>query len=288
MNISDSPLFKEFARPILVPEPRRGRAFYSPLIIVDTFVQHLLDTAKLETTHFKISDATENSFCITIQGRLVGTGTISSTIDTMEASLSFNGFSFAKVKLPQIQTSYWGTDFAVQEQRVYISDYATYCNFVRSLIVDKDTCLQLQNSECTIRALGASPTCSIRIDMPLEAVDGPRLAIRKVSRSGKHVRMVLSLSYSGPVEISHGLCLFELRNGPGEILAELKGDLTISQSQSELVLHGTANHGVIPSQMVRLIGVGAEEDKRSWLNETIKEVDVVFGLEPEHAETLWF
>jgi hypothetical protein len=59
MNISDSPLFKEFARPILVPEPRRGRAFYSPLSIVDTFVQHLLDTAKLETTRFKISNATD-------------------------------------------------------------------------------------------------------------------------------------------------------------------------------------------------------------------------------------
>ncbi|KAM0489934.1 hypothetical protein ACHAP8_012079 [Fusarium lateritium] len=59
MNISDSPLFKEFARPVLVPEPHRGRAFYSPLNIVDIFVQHLLDTAKLETTQFKISNATE-------------------------------------------------------------------------------------------------------------------------------------------------------------------------------------------------------------------------------------
>ncbi|KAG8669856.1 hypothetical protein FPOAC2_09197 [Fusarium poae] len=288
MNISDSPLFKKFARPVLVPEPHRGRAFYSPLNIVDTFVQHLLDTAKLETTQFKISNATENSFCLSIQGRLVGTGTISSTIDAMEASLSFNGCSFGKVKLPQIQTSYWGVGFTVQEQRVNISNHAIYCNFVRSLIVDKDTCLQLQNSECTIRALRTSPTCSMRLDIPLEALDGPRIALKKVSRSGENVRMIFSSSYSGPVEINHGLCLFELRNGPGEILAGLKGDLNISQSQNELVLHGTANYGVIPSQMVRLIGVGVEEDKISWLSETVREVDVVLNLEPEHAETLWF
>ncbi|CEI69816.1 hypothetical protein FVEN_g7318 [Fusarium venenatum] len=288
MNISDSPLFKEFARPVLVHEPHHGRAFYSPLNIVDIFVQHLLDAAKLETTQFKISNATENSFCLSIQGRLVGTGTISSTIDAMEACLSFNESSFGKVKLPQIQTSYWGADFCVKEQRVNISNYVTYCNFVRSLIVDKDTCLQLQNSECTIRALRTSPACSMRLDMPLEALDGPRIALKKVSRSGNNVRMVLSSSYSGPVEINHGLCLFELRNGPGEILAELKGDVNISQSQNELILHGTANHGVIPSQMVRLIGVGVEEDKRSWLSETVREVDVVFDLEPEHSETLWF
>ncbi|KAF5232155.1 hypothetical protein FAUST_8874 [Fusarium austroamericanum] len=288
MNISDSPLFKEFARPILIPEPRRSRAFYSPLIIVDTFVQHLLDTAKLETTQFKISNATEKSFHLAVQGRLVGTGTIPSTIEAMEATLSFNGSSFGKVKLPQIQTSYWGTDFTVQEQRVDISNHATYCHFIRSLIVDKDTCLRLQNNECTIRALRTSSTCSVHIDMPLEVVDGPHLALKKVSRSGKHVKMVLSSSYSGPVEISHGLCLFELRTGPGEVLAELKGDLNISQSENELVLHGTANHGVIPSQMVRLVGVGVEEDKGSWLSETIREVDVVFDLEPEQAETLWF
>jgi hypothetical protein len=123
--------------------------------------------------------------------------------------------------------------------------------------------------------------------MPLKAVGGPRLALKKVSCSGEDVRMVLNLSYSGPVEISHGRCLFELRNGPGEVLAELKGDLNISRSQKELLLHGTTNYGVIPSQMVRLIGVGVEEDKRSWLNETIREVDVVFDLEPEHAEELW-
>ncbi|RGP71603.1 hypothetical protein FLONG3_7095 [Fusarium longipes] len=278
MNISDSPLFKEFARPILIPEPRRGRAFYSPLSIVDTFVQHLLDNAKLETTLFKISNATENSFHLTVQGRLVGTGAIASTIDPMEASLSFNGSRFGRVKLPQIQTSYWGMNFVIQEQVVDVFDHATYCTFVRSLIVDKDTCLSFQSNECTVRALGTSPICSIRFNMSLEAVGGPRLALKKVSRLGKNIRMVLSSSYSGPVEISHGICLFELRNGLGEVLAELKGDLTISKSQKELLLHGTANHGVITSQMVRLVGVEVEGDKRSWLSKTIKEVDVVFAL----------
>jgi hypothetical protein len=58
MIISDSPLFKEYARPVLSPESRPARAFYSPFGIVDIVVQHLLDLAKLETTRFKISNAT--------------------------------------------------------------------------------------------------------------------------------------------------------------------------------------------------------------------------------------
>ncbi|RFN46401.1 ubiquitin-protein ligase (hul4) [Fusarium flagelliforme] len=287
MSISNSPLFKEFARPILVPEPSQGRASYSPFGLVDTFVKHLLDTAKLQSTRFKISNATKDSFCLTIQGRLVETGTISSTIDAMEASLSFNGFRFGKVRFPQIQTSYWGTNFVIQEQRIDISNHATYCAFVRSLIVDEETCLQLDSKECTIRALRASPTCGIRLDMPLQAQNGPHLTLKKVSRSAKDVRMVLSLSYSGQVEMNYGSCLFVLRNGPGEILAELKGELNISKSQKELVLHGIVKYGVIPSQMVRLIGVAVEEDEESWLSKTISDFDVVLDLEPEHAEMLW-
>lgn len=226
------------------------------------------------------------SFCLTLQGRLVGTGTISSTIDTMESDISFNGSSFGKVRLPRIQTSYWGTSFAIQEQQIVISNRATYRAFIRSLIVDEDTCLQLESNECTARALGTSPVCGIRFDLPLKAVDGPQLALKKVSRLENDVRMVLCLSYSGPVEINHGHCLFELRSGSGEVLAELKGDLDISPNQNELVLRGTTNHRTIPPQMVRLMGVGVEEEGRSWLGETIREVDVVFDLKLEHAKNL--
>jgi hypothetical protein len=53
------------------------------------------------------------------------------------------------------------------------------------------------------------------------------------------------------------------------------------------VLHGIVKYGVIPSQMVRLIGVAVEEDEESWLSKTISDFDVVLDLEPEHAEMLW-
>ncbi|KAF4965536.1 hypothetical protein FSARC_6667 [Fusarium sarcochroum] len=287
MNISDSPLFKEYARPVLNPEARRGRAMYSPLGILDTTIQYLLDLAKLEVTRFKISDAAENSFCLTIESRLVGTGTVSTTIDAMNADLSFNGTKFGKVKLPEIQTSFWGTKLVIQEQRIDITNRATYHTFVRSLIVDDETSLQLESNGCTVRALGTSSTCDLHLDMPLKAVGGPRIALKKLSRSGENMTTTFNLNNPGPVEIDHGTCIFELHNGHSETQAELKGELNIARGQSEVILHGTTRNDVVPSHRTRLVGVGVEGNKKSWLSETIREVDAVFDLEPKYAELLW-
>ncbi|KAM0270984.1 hypothetical protein ACHAPA_003053 [Fusarium lateritium] len=288
MIVSDSPLFKEYARAALNPESRPARAFYSPFGVVDIVVQHLLDLAKLETTRFKISDATADSFNLAIEGRLVGTGTIPSTTDVTNASLSFNGFSFGKVRLPQIQTSFWGTNLAVLEQRIDITNSATCHAFVRSLIVDDDTSLQLESEECAVRALGTSSTCVLHLDIPLKAMGGPRVVLKKIVRVGEKVTTILSLDYSGAVEIDYGHCAFEFRNGHNETLAELKGDLNLIQGQTDLTLHGTTRDGVtIPSSKIRLVGVGVAEKEKSWLSETVREIDAVFDLEPRHAEQLW-
>ncbi|KAF5622557.1 ubiquitin ligase (Hul4) [Fusarium sp. NRRL 52700] len=286
MIISSSPLFKEYARTILDSGNRNRRAPYSPLVIADTVVQYLLDLAKLQVTRFKISNATEDSFNLTLEGRVFGTGTISSTIISTEVSLSFNGTVFGRIKLPQIQTSFWGTDFVAQEQRVEITDYTNYCAFIRSIIVDNETNLQLESRNCTVRALATSSICSLRLDMPFKAIGGPRMAVKKLSRLRSVVTIVFSLSCSGPFELDHGLCIFELRNGHSETLAELKGELNIVTGGTELVLHGTARDGAVASKRVRLVGVGVEAREKSWLNETIREIDVPVDLEPKCMETL--
>ncbi|CVK86794.1 uncharacterized protein FMAN_05938 [Fusarium mangiferae] len=287
MIISGSPLFKQYARTALDSENRNRRPPYTTLGIADIIVQHLLDLAKLQVTRFKISNATEDSFDLFVEGRIFGTGTISSTIISTEASLSFNGTVFGRIKLPQIQTSVWGTGFVAQEQRIEITDYTNYCAFIRSIIVDNETSLQLYNRNCTVRALGTSSICNLRLDMPLKAIGGPRMAVKKLSRLGCDVTIVFSLSCSDPVELDHGCCIFELRNGHNETLAELKGELNIAGSQTELTLHGTTRDGAIVSKRVRLVGVGVEAKERSWLNETIRELDVPVDLEPKCVEILW-
>ncbi|KAF5648118.1 ubiquitin ligase (Hul4) [Fusarium tjaetaba] len=287
MIISSSPLFKQYARTALDSENRNRRAPYSPLGIADAIVQHLLDLARLQVTRFKISNATEDSFKLVIEGRMFGTGTISSTVISTEASLTFNGAVFGRIKLPQTQTSFWGTDFVAQEQRIEIIDYTNYCAFVRSIIVDGETNLQLQNSNCTVRALGISSVCNLSLDMPLKAIGGPRMAVKKLSRLGNDVTIIFSLRCSGPVELDHGFCTFELRNGHSETLAELKGELNIAAGQTELTLHGTTRDGAVASNRVRLVGVGVEAKEKSWLNETIREIDVPIDLEPKCVEILW-
>ncbi|KAI1020758.1 hypothetical protein LB504_011983 [Fusarium proliferatum] len=287
MIISGSPLFKQYARTALDSENRNRRPPHTPLGITDIIVQHLLDLAKLQVTRFKISNATEDSFDLFVEGRIFGTGTISSTIISTEASLSFNGTVFGRIKLPQIQTSVWGTGFVAQEQRIEITDYTNYCAFIRSIIVDNETSLQLYNRNCTVRALGTSSICNLRLDMPLKAIGGPRMAVKKLSRLGCDVTIVFSLSCSDPVELDHGCCIFELRNGHNETLAELKGELNIAGSQTEFTLHGTTRDGAIASKRVRLVGVGVEAKEKSWLNETIRELDVPVDLEPKCVEILW-
>ncbi|KAH6955151.1 hypothetical protein HG530_015682 [Fusarium avenaceum] len=287
MIISDSPLFKEYARSVLSPEFRSARAFYSPFGVVDIVVQHLVDFAKLETTRFKICNAAADSFDLAVEGHVVGTGAFSSTIEATDASLSFNGFSFGKIKLPQIQTSFWGTNLAVQEQRVDITDSATWHAFIRSLIVDDNTSLQVESKECTVRALGTSSTCDLHLEMPLKATGGPRVLLKKLVRMSERVTAVFSLEYSGPVEIDYGHCAFEFRNGHNETLAELKGDLNLVQGQAVLTLHGTMRDGVtVSSNKIRLVGVGVPEREKSWLSATVREIDTVFNLEPRYVEQL--
>ncbi|RKK99455.1 hypothetical protein BFJ68_g13194 [Fusarium oxysporum] len=269
MIISSSPLFKEYARTALDSANLNRRAPCSPLGIADAIVQHLLDLAKLRITRFKISNATED------------------TIITTEASLSFNGTVFGQIKLPQTQTNFWGTDFVAQEQRIEITDYTNYCAFIRSIIVDDATSLQLENNNCTVRALGTSSVCNLRLDMPLKTIGGPRMAVKKLSRLGNDVTIVFGLSCSGPVELDHGFCIFELRNGHSETLAELKGELNIATGQTELTLHGTTRDGAVASNRIRLVGVGVEAKEKSWLNETIREIDVPVDLEPKCVEILW-
>jgi hypothetical protein len=218
---------------------------------------------------------------------VIGTGTFSSTIEATDASLSFNGFSFGKIRLPQIQTSFWGTNFAVQEQRIDITDSATWHAFIRSLIVDDNTSLRVESKECTVRALGTSSTCDLHLDMPLKATGGPQVLLKKLVRVGERVTAVFSLDYSGPVEIDHGHCAFEFRNGHNETLAELNGDLNLVQGQTDFTLHGTKRDGVtIPSNKIRLVGVGVLEREKSWLSATVREIDTVFNLEPRYAEQM--
>lgn len=230
-------------------------------------------------------DSSASSFCLAIESRLVNSGAISSIIGAIDVELSFNGFSFGTVELPEVQASFWGTKVSVKEQHINITDMTAFRTFIRSLMLDTDSSFQLDNGWCTVGGLGTSSGCEICLDIPLKCMGGPQMELKKLSRSDDNgILATFRLDNPSPVELYHGRCIFELRNTQGETMAELRGDLNIVRGQAEFTLHGTTRPGVAPSDMARLVGVGVEGS--SWCRETIKEIDVVFGLRPEFAELL--
>ncbi|KAF4987482.1 hypothetical protein FGRMN_10347 [Fusarium graminum] len=222
-----------------------------------------------------------------MESRLIGTRIISSTIHATDVNLSFNGYNFGKMMLPQVQTSFWGTKLVVWNQPVDITNYTVCRAFVRSLIVDDNTGLQLESKRRTVGALTSS-TCDLHLDIPLRAMGGPHVTLKKLLQAGESVTTTFNLHYTGPIKIDYGHCLFEFRDGSSETLVETRGDLKMAQSQTNLTLYGTRqNKTTTPSNKVRLVGIGVEREEKSWLSNSIREVDTVFDLEPKHVDQLW-
>lgn len=232
-----------------------------------------------------LSDANEHSsYIISLRSRITGTGPISSTVSAMDLDLTFNGFCFGRIKLPEVKTSFWGTDVVVKNQKIRITDMAIYKAFVRSMIVDDETSFQLENGACTIKALGITANCNYSLKIGVQAIGGPRVTLTNLQRVEKGITATFRVKNPSPVEIDHGNCTFHVRNQKGQILAELKGHLKIVQGEFDYVVIGTPRIGVDPTEKVRVIGVGTEGT--SWCNETIRYIDTVVDLPPKFADTL--
>ncbi|KAK7430547.1 hypothetical protein QQZ08_002839 [Neonectria magnoliae] len=286
MNISDSALFKDYARPILQPVTSQATLGRPPPGIMDSVLQRLVNYAKLDVSRISISHATENSFSLSIETSVKGTGPISSTVSPMALDLTFNGFVFGKLVLPEVRTSFWGTKVTVEEQTVTITDLTSFRAFVRSIMVDDDTSFQLENGECTIRALGLKIHCDYSLNIPIPAMRGPWVTLRAVSRSGDNgITATFRMHNPSPVELDHGgVCAFELRNDQGQCMADLRGELRIVRDQFDFALRGTTRNGVAPSDKLRLVGVGV--DGSSWCNDTVKHLDAVIVVSPEFGRKL--
>lgn len=222
-----------------------------------------------------------SSCIITVEYRLTKTGPISSAMSSMVLELTFNGFCFAKLTLPEVKTSIWGTQVTVRDQRLEILDRTTFKAYLRSIIVDDDTNFQLENGDCTVTALGIRAHCNYCLHIPIRGMMGPKASITSLEREGENVTMVVAIENPSPVEIDHGMTLFELRNGTGPSMAELRGNLQIVRGTSECTLRGKLYAGVTPSSRVRLVGVCAEG--RSWCRETAENLDIGLDMKPEFA-----
>ncbi|UNI20078.1 hypothetical protein JDV02_006204 [Purpureocillium takamizusanense] len=298
MNIGDSPLFKDMARPVLLqtsaphdtePRARRGA--------MDSVVQFLLNRSRIDVSRIRIERASEEydaqqsvalhcarlihigSSCdLTVEFRLTKTGPIRSTVSEMDVSLAFNGFCFARIRLPTVRTSFWGANVRIQEQRLHIADMATFKSYMRSIIMDDETNFQLEQGRCTVAALGVTANCDYRMNIPIRGMGGPEAKVQSLKRVGEDLTMVLIVENPSPVEVDLGTTVFALRSGSSQPYAELKGPLTIVRGKFGCVLQGKARTGATLSTRMRLTGICAEEV--SWCREAVPFLDLAVDLSP--------
>ncbi|POR34150.1 Uncharacterized protein TPAR_05670 [Tolypocladium paradoxum] len=280
MMVASSVLFTTFARPILQYPFAPDHTSPPRLVaIMDSLIQYLLDRSRLEVSLIRITGATEDSCVVTVECRLTKTGPISSTMSSMVIELTFNGFCFAKMELPEVKTSIWGTQVTVRDQRLEILDKAIFKAYLRSVIVDDDTNFQLENGDCTVTALGIRAHCNYCLNIPIRGMMGPKASVVSLEREGDDMTMVVAVENPSPVEIDHGMTLFELRNAEGALMVELRGNLQIVRGTCECTMRGKVNAGVASSLRTRLVGVCAEGS--SWCRETAEYFDVGLDMKPE-------
>lgn len=181
----------------------------------------------------------------------------------MDLDLTFNGFTFGRIHLPSVSTSFFGTKVTIPRQTIQIADAAIYRSFIRSVIVDSETCFQLENGTCTIKALGITAHCDYCLEIPVVDMMGPKMLAKKLRQDGDgHVNVVVDVQNPGPVEISYGWSLWELRNARGETVADLEGDFESKRGWFELILAGKLRDGAAFTTM----------GSRDWSQEVLRGI----------------
>ncbi|KAK6226033.1 hypothetical protein QIS74_02080 [Colletotrichum tabaci] len=251
---------------------------------MEAITQAIMNRSKLEVELIKISQPTADSFVMTIVSRVTGTGPMGATMAPMTVDMMFNGGCFGKLDLPEVKTKSGGTEVVVRDQLIKIVDRDAFMAFVKAIMCDNQLVLRLDNGDCTIKALGLSAKVKYAKDVPIVGMGGPKIAqVNSQERGGGFVN-TMKVYNPSPLEIDHGVSMFELRSESGEVLAELKGDLMIVKGDFESTLQGSIKKGAKPSDKARMVGVGTQDS--NWCNDTIKFIDCPFSISPQFAQML--
>lgn len=117
-----------------------------------------------------------------------------------------------------------------------------------------------------------------RKDLVIKGMQGPKLKLAGTTSATNTMKVV----NPSPVEILHGVSMFDIVDDKGEVLAELKDEMTILRgtfdSRMAIFFKGK---GVTPGTKVHLIGKGTETD--AWTNETLKFINQEFEVNEQFA-----
>ncbi|KOS20377.1 hypothetical protein ESCO_005404 [Escovopsis weberi] len=148
MNIGDSQLFKDFARPVLAQSTR------GPLGILSGLSRSLgIDDARLEVFSITITNVTQEAISVSIHGRIAGTEPLS-TISSLELDMVMRDSCFARLVAPKTRSGLASAGILIQGQRVEVLDPILFRAFIHDVIVNRVTRLRLVAAQCTATSFG--------------------------------------------------------------------------------------------------------------------------------------
>lgn len=219
---------------------------------------------------------------MSLVNRVTGTGPTSATMAPMVVDLVFGGVPWGKLQLPEIVTASSGTEVVVQEQEVKITNQDAFRGFVKALMLDEELVLTLDNGDCQItsKIMGFAMKSKVvyKKDLIIKGMQGPKVTLVETT-ADKNTMKVLNPS---PLEIDHGVSIFDVVDEAGTVLAELKGQLNIMRgtfdSTLDVVFKGSK---VSPGTKAKLVGKGTEN--QSWMNDTLKYINTEFEVTEQFA-----
>ncbi|KAI0533220.1 hypothetical protein GGR58DRAFT_517113 [Xylaria digitata] len=244
----------------------------------------IVKNSKLNISLLRITNVTEESFHVSLEARITGTGPVTAIVTRMPVELCGPSGHFGNMTLPAMRTQPYGTDIVVTSQLVDIIDKEALKVFIQN-IIDEGVILSLRNGRTTITAMGVGPRGVVYENkIELGGMNGPFVRVHEATivqnslpaagpstvtlnptnttapngsstttsvsstakpSNGNNSTIVLHVVNPSPLEISFGTCCFDIENHEGETLAELKGRLDMRHSQFEFTLQGIVNKAAV-------------------------------------------
>jgi len=246
---------------------------------MDAIVQSVVDASKLVVTLIKITDATPDSFLMSIESRVTNTGPLGATQSPLTVDMIGPKGIFGRLDLPEVKTKSLGTDVNIENQRINIIDMEAYHAFVKSIQLDEKLVLRLDNGKGTIKALfGMRSNIIYKKTVELTGMNGPKVELIKTEKTEGGFKNTLKILNPSPLEIDIGENTFEFIDEQGNVIAEEVGKLNITRGDTYHEFMGTVK-GKSSGGAIRL--VGKDVVKESWLKTTITYFDTPITLTPE-------
>jgi len=251
---------------------------------MDSIVQAILNLSKLEVYLIKITQATADSFVMSIESKTTHTGPLPATLAPMTVDMVGPKGVFGRLDLPEVKTTSKGAVVNVNDQLIKITNQEAYLAFTKSIQIDEKLSMELDNGQGTIKALGMKSKIVYKKPVHMLGMDGPQTQIVKTEVTGPDSFVnTMKIINPSPVEIDMGESIMHFKNAAGQLLATqvakvfiVRGE-TIYQAQGKVVAKGDISR-------VTLVGDGSNKD--SWLKHTLNWFQVPLRITPELAGLL--